>query len=64
MDAETKRLLAEYLFQQAEDERLDEDEWMDWIDRIEDDVWGFFSDVAEGDVESAELRLIRIRTYG
>jgi hypothetical protein len=64
MDAETKRLLAEYLFQQAENERLDEDEWMDWIDRIEDDVWGFFSDVAEGDVESAELRLIRIRTYG
>lgn len=63
MKAETKHLLSEYLFEKEVNERLDEDDWMDWIDRIEEDVWGFFADVADGNIESAEARIMRIRTY-
>lgn len=61
MNAETKRILSQYLFDKAVEEELDEQDWMDSLDEMEDNVWGVFRDWADGDWESAEIKLLRIR---
>ena len=64
MNAETKHLLSQYLFDSLREQEWDEQDLMDYIDRMEDDVWGVFRDWADEDWESAEVKLLRISTYG
>ena len=59
MNAETRSLLSEHLFNQAEDQRLDDDEFDP--EAMEEYVWGVFEDWGNGDWDAAEVKLLRLR---
>jgi hypothetical protein len=65
MNAKTRHLLSEYLFNKSADEALDEEDRMDLYEQMEDSVWGVFEDWENEDWEAANAKIVRIKSvYG
>lgn len=56
MNAETKHLLSEHLFNVAADEELDDEDLTDLYEEMEWQVWGVFEDWGNEDWESASIQ--------